>query len=158
MIKQTLVRPLKRIDFPSKEEGISIHPSIAHEYGRLARRYTCWTSSNESNGWNHLDRGGEAEDVVRGLAGGAGAAAEAGPHGLLLLGQRLQQLLHVLAAAEDALPHPRHEPPLPPLQRRRRLRRHGRLRGRRGRRRGGGGRVAFGHAPGVGRSVGRRPV
>jgi hypothetical protein len=83
---------------------------------------------------------------VRGLAGGAGAAAEAGAHGLLLLGQRLQKLLHVLAAAEDALPDPRHQAPLPLPLRRRSLWWRWRSRGRRGRRRGGGGRVAFGHA------------
>lgn len=80
-----------------------------------------------------------------GLAGGAGAAAEAGAHGLLLLGERLEQLLDVLAPPEYPLPHPRHEPALPPLLRRRRLRRRGGPRRRRGGRGRGGVGVAFCH-------------
>lgn len=56
-----------------------------------------------------------------GAAGCAGAAVDAGAEGVLLLGERLQQLLDVLAAAEDALPDPRDEVVLPPLLRGRHL-------------------------------------
>ena len=88
-----------------------------------------------------------------GAAGGAGAAVEPGAEGLLLLGERLQQLLDVLAAAEDALPDPRDEAALPPLLRGWRLRGQRRPRRRVGRRR-----VPVRHADRTGRdgSAGRR--
>lgn len=54
------------------------------------------------NKQSHPKCGGEGKDVVRGLAGGASAAVETGPHGLLLHGQLLDVLDTPAAAAEVA--------------------------------------------------------